>query len=213
MRGEHLGLDLLDSHSSGSSPLARGALSHTSTWRPRLRIIPACAGSTDGSEPIPDAPEDHPRLRGEHRPVAPQSTFRSGSSPLARGALPRVLARDVGAGIIPACAGSTLPRSRRIRSTQDHPRLRGEHFLFRQPRAAQRGSSPLARGALCRLGGVGATGGIIPACAGSMSQHLPPQGSCAGSSPLARGARAPHGSLRVVVGIIPACAGSTKGRV
>ena len=154
----------------GSSPHARGARNGRSSWscpsgdHPRMRgehvrggaartprhgIIPACAGSTTpvcamiastaGSSPhargalkpvvtLMAAWRDHPRMRGEHG--APHERL---------GLL---------AGIIPACAGSTLqnvwwyracigssPHARgALRITtgisckvKDHPRMRGEH--------------------------------------------------------------------------------------
>ena len=92
----------------GSSPHTRGALS-TVTWGTSM-------------------PEDHPRIRGEHRPLG--------------------LPRGDRAGIIPAYAGSTLlyvqmpgphvgssPHTRGARDARnaalaharDHPRIRGEH--------------------------------------------------------------------------------------
>ena len=50
----------------GSSPHARGPLYLIKVLMCRLRIIPACAGSTDVSRrPLP-RPEDHPRMRGVH---------------------------------------------------------------------------------------------------------------------------------------------------
>ena len=174
----------------GSSPHARGAPSsrHGGSWRcrdhPRMRgehhlersgaelearIIPACAGSTlrrmtwkgthVGSSPhargapaarigTRKAAWDHPRMRGEH--------------------VPRAVLVSGGVGIIPACAGSTIPRPPRtsvllgssphargapaprdgaLRLDKDHPRMRGEHATVE---------------AIRRL-----HVGIIPACAGS----------------------------------------------
>ncbi len=73
----------------GSSPPARGA------HRPvvgdlRVRgIIPACAGSTCTMPGAKVSPTDHPRLRGEHSPGRGVPVSDSGSSPPARGALPR----------------------------------------------------------------------------------------------------------------------------
>ena len=50
---------------------------------------------------------------------------------------------------------------------RDHPRMRGEHVLSRQDVRDAVGSSPHARGAPARGGGVEGLEGIIPACAGS----------------------------------------------
>lgn len=113
-------------------------------------IIPACAGSTksstiafgqlSGSSPHARGaqalrtlktgyPEDHPRMRGEHRATAWTASFLR--------------------GIIPACAGSTMDggtkafgvkgSSPHVRGAlfhvfhdvldgEDHPRMCGEHF-------------------------------------------------------------------------------------
>ena len=181
----------------GSSPHARGALAtHLLSGaqgrdHPRMRgehvrlydavadslgIIPACAGSTVfqlpnihtmvGSSPhargAPTARpttaptwRDHPRMRGEHRPRGFHGVQR--------------------AGIIPACAGSTMgsagkgagrsgssPHARGARGgaesggprAVDHPRMRGEHVPVLP-------DARLARG-------------IIPACAGSTTSTTSP---------------------------------------
>ena len=106
VRGEH---QLVDSHvgpSSGSSPRARGALENLiypalgDGSSPRARgapenpralqttggIIPACAGSTAPSSPLPSLGKDHPRVRGEHRSLRQRGPRWPGSSPRARGA-------------------------------------------------------------------------------------------------------------------------------
>ena len=195
----------------GSSPHARGARpspsSSASTPRdhPRMRgehlpgphpaghargIIPACAGSTGGMPAIvpPETGSsphargalgsqrrtrawagDHPRMRGEHD---------------GREDRPRR-----GAGIIPACAGSTeevtnwipcvvgsSPHARGARNRcrqasyrrRDHPRMRGEHSLLKFLDYK--------------------LDGIIPACAGSTFQTTGGNRTAAGSSPHARGA-------------------------
>ena len=112
-------------------------------------------------------------------------------------------------GIIPACAGNTVPRSVFSYSIRDHPRMRGEHgFLF----------------SLCSL-----LRWIIPACAGNTEstlcgvhsardhprmrgEHIPPlprRRIRVGSSPHARGTRLRRLRRSSPPGIIPACAGNT----
>ena len=49
----------------------------------------------------------------------------------------------------------------------DHPRIRGEHVIFRDDQASSKGSSPHTRGAPVRVPIVGGEMGIIPAYAGS----------------------------------------------
>ena len=152
---------------------------------------------------------DHPRVRGEHVVGPAGLAGVRGSSPRARGARTQ---RGFGTGvqgIIPACAGSTLPAPRH--------RLPG------------RGSSPRARGAPAARLSPRPGGGIIPACAGSTSSallgwpefgdHPRVRGEHAlsavsglvfrGSSPRARGALISRTHWLTVRGIIPACAGST----
>ena len=89
-----------------------------------------------------------------------------GSSPLARGLLPR-LPLDIDADrIIPARAGFTASSGTGRTQAPDHPRSRGVYSgcaldVHRMP-----GSSPLARGLLVVLAAVLDMSGIIPARAG-----------------------------------------------
>ena len=168
-------------------------------------------------------------MRGEHTGVPVKGGGARGSSPRARGARPTSTGWARSSGIIPACAGSTMPTSQVFGLIRDHPRVRGEHRVVAHSRSIQRGSSPRARGAHvdgCEQRGLG---GIIPACAGSTSgwtstltgsgdhprvrgEHPPgppPPSLSAGSSPRARGARWGRRGLVDDQGIIPACAGST----
>ena len=132
------------------------------------------------------------------------------------------------AGIIPARAGSSVPRSRPCRPGGDHPRACGEQCKQWRARAICLGSSPRVRGAAIAVSNVPAKAGIIPARAGSrfasgagrQSTRDHPR-ACGeqdtfanltvnrkGSSPRVRGAaltRAVDGALR---GIIPARTGS-----
>ena len=90
-----------------------------------------------------------------------------GSSPHTRGAHGGLLVLAGGAGIIPAYAGSTNFDRLLYYDTEDHPRIRGEHFFVTFRDARLLGSSPHTRGAL-RLGAVlRQEGRIIPAYAGS----------------------------------------------
>ena len=66
MRGEHNSLMLFSMASMGSSPHARGARRTRAACSCSRRIIPACAGSTFWPTNQRAAPEDHPRMRGEH---------------------------------------------------------------------------------------------------------------------------------------------------
>ena len=109
---------------------------------------------------------DHPRSRGVYRIPTPFSRAVQGSSPLARG-----LHRDLKLlaainRIIPARAGFTPSRRRRMKRTQDHPRSRGVYRAFLGDNGLSQGSSPLARGLLEAGAVVAVPVGIIPARAG-----------------------------------------------
>ena len=152
-----------------------------------------------------------------------------GSSPHARGALQELVVVVTHAGIIPACAGSTLSDVQRSREGRDHPRMRGEHHFTPSPRDFTWGSSPHARGARACLGQTLVKSGIILACAGSTGRSGAVPSGCRdhprmrgehsvalfltlsfrGSSPHSRGARRCSGRPGRRPRIIPACAGST----
>ena len=95
----------------------------------RPRIIPAYAGSTLSFHFFAFWSQDHPRIRGEHaQRHDPKGVF-TGSSPHTRGARGGVLVHLPDAGIIPAYAGSTFLVPFLSGLCQDHPRIRGEHYL------------------------------------------------------------------------------------
>ena len=94
-------------------------------------------------------------------------TDSGGSSPLARGARCCAIGVVRSTRIIPARAGSTVPRRDSIGRAWDHPRSRGEHEIQLIPAWLGDGSSPLARGALSDRTIDVLVVGIIPARAGS----------------------------------------------
>ena len=131
MRGEHASSGFSMPIATGSSPHARGAPSRCTRGRSPTRIIPACAGSTQELTDAEGHVRDHPRMRGEHLGSRTSCRTRRGSSPHARGARTEPDGDCLGAGIIPACAGSTGRRRRTPRRWGDHPRMRGEHSARR----------------------------------------------------------------------------------
>ncbi len=167
MRGEHTDSEPMGRECTGSSPHARGALVAQPVAGGGDGIIPACAGSTPESWTITACCRDHPRMRGEHVSMRSMNFCCGGSSPHARGAPGGLLGVARGGGIIPACAGSTYGQARPSTTYEDHPRMRGEHPQIEAGPEFTGGSSPHARGALDRVHGLPAAGGIIPACAGS----------------------------------------------
>ena len=157
-------------------------------------IIPARAGFTTCSRPCPARRRDHPRSRGVYGNASGVLRIEMGSSPLARGLLPRPLTAIRTRGIIPARAGFTWPSTGPPRSSRDHPRSRGVYDARRRGYQSSPGSSPLARGLLAALaegvrhaldhprsrgvycgGGYGPASrrGIIPARAGFTSPPSP----------------------------------------
>ena len=167
MRGEHSIPAAAKTSAMGSSPHARGALEVVVGAHDAVGIIPACAGSTNGKSTFIRFVRDHPRMRGEHGPIIVPVTPSAGSSPHARGALPRPEDEPRHGGIIPACAGSTRPPCPSRRTWRDHPRMRGEHRRIKELGRTVEGSSPHARGARSCMEADYYDSGIIPACAGS----------------------------------------------
>ena len=146
LRGEHSNSTSTPTPATGSSPLARGTLRMVARVRMAAGLIPACAGNTLAAKMTFVLLGAHPRLRGEHVHLWRDVNDSGGSSPLARGTRSLTLIAFATGGLIPACAGNTLPcRGPRAR-TRAHPRLRGEHEPRRTTLIAIAGSSPLARG-------------------------------------------------------------------
>ena len=155
--------------SSITSPHTRGALLLYTSQTPSRGIIPAYAGSTTSWLLMPTSPRDHPRIRGEHFLLPRKGKGRMGSSPHTRGARSASTRRHHSNGIIPAYAGSTIPRPKLYLTHRDHPRIRGEHPFVKSSRIARKGSSPHTRGALRQFRRDELLTGIIPAYAGSTS--------------------------------------------
>ena len=127
IRGEHSRPGTSPCTRGGSSPHSRGARIDGYPRETSARIIPAFAGSTAAIPSASSSARDHPRIRGEHSTLVGVVARRPGSSPHSRGARRVGCRRYVHDGIIPAFAGSTLPRLLEDGLGQDHPRIRGEH--------------------------------------------------------------------------------------
>ena len=167
IRGEHIAIGRSMPSVFGSSPHTRGAPQPRRRPPRRPGIIPAYAGSTVVAS-TPSLPRrDHPRIRGEHlRRKAPHREG-LGSSPHTRGARRRRPPSLSRRRIIPAYAGSTPGSGTIAGSSQDHPRIRGEHRRRRVRHAEHAGSSPHTRGAHHVRQEAGRRIRIIPAYAGS----------------------------------------------
>ena len=213
----------------GSSPLTRGAHVIIPSAFYLERLIPAHAGSTLRLGCRRRCRRAHPRSRGEHSPVRSPVRVTLGSSPLTRGARQLRLGDAVGAGLIPAHAGSTQVSRRYTTTRGAHPRSRGEHHVIDHISQTGKGSSPLTRGAPEPSDQLPYPRGLIPAHAGSTSrlgtgliispahprsrgEHNPNNSltrADTGSSPLTRGAHHRCDHRADERGLIPAHAGST----
>ena len=171
---------------TGSSPLARGLREGVLGRPPRPRIIPARAGFTATNFFKDLAGVDHPRSRGVYptRPAEIRSI--SGSSPLARGLLPKRLRVVLRERIIPARAGFTAVAAGDLHAIRDHPRSRGVYRGRMSRISIPRGSSPLARGLPGRLWCGTRSDRIIPARAGFTVSVLDDD-SCEEDHPRSRG--------------------------
>ena len=151
----------------GSSPRMRGTRVATLWILRATGIIPAYAGNTWRRSPRRHAPEDHPRVCGEHPTIVNSRSDRTGSSPRMRGTLSELVHCLRGFGIIPAYAGNTRRNIRRILMYRDHPRVCGEHLEDVLANYSDPGSSPRMRGTPEPLGHLRRVPGIIPAYAGN----------------------------------------------
>ena len=210
MCGEHGAPVFRPPVSTGSSPHVRGA--HRLHWLLAVLtgIIPACAGSTGRWRDEKRNVRDHPRMCGEHEAWSPQHTMQAGSSPHVRGARDLIAIPSAVVGIIPACAGSTIPLRQPNRVIRDHPRMCGEHDNTQRHRRTDRGSSPHVRGSTKRHQWCWLICRDHPRMCGEHQIVAWNAGSTQGSSPHVRGALSLRLALRGRTGIIPACAGSTS---
>ena len=105
--GEHTGTRHEGTYRQGSSPHMRGTPTARRSARGSPRIIPAYAGNTMHPRGRRPAGRDHPRICGEHAPLAWPELAQSGSSPHMRGTLVGSRSTVSSPGIIPAYAGNT----------------------------------------------------------------------------------------------------------
>jgi len=172
-------------------------------------LIPACAGQTPAPRITARRCRAHPRVCGADIGEPENYEHNPGSSPRVRGrhALPGLV--HLLLGLIPACAGQTMPRVCSIPRARAHPRVCGADAF-----ASAASTRP---------------GRLIPACAGqtrsppaSLCNHQAHPRVCGadgctgdgrrpdlGSSPRVRGRRLPRLVHLWTIGLIPACAGQT----
>ncbi len=146
--GEHLAGAAGDVLAQGSSPRVRGTPRRSRRRRARPGIIPACAGNTRREGRSVRRSRDHPRVCGEHLGGCHAGAVQDGSSPRVRGTPCHGLHHACRPGIIPACAGNTMPMFSPWRKPRDHPRVCGEHDIQLTVTQCAPGSSPRVRGTL-----------------------------------------------------------------
>ena len=130
------------------------------------RNIPAHAGKTFEKVGLMSNVAEHPRARGENKLCCSSPRAGSGTSPRTRGKLPLRANSIHHQRNIPAHAGKTI-RLQRCRSNhKEHPRARGENFLFLAMNNSILGTSPRTRGKPGRTAQKGLGRRNIPAHAG-----------------------------------------------
>ena len=128
-------------------PRSRGENALARLGRGGMRwLIPAHAGKTPWRMLLRLGRWAHPRSRGENLGPSFVGCSRTGSSPLTRGKQWSGCSLCVSFGLIPAHAGKTSRRCRRVSPRRAHPRSRGENLLRWWASALKPGSSPLTRG-------------------------------------------------------------------
>ena len=110
----------------GSSPRVRGRPVGQCRARPRRGLIPACAGQTNRPNVRRNQGRAHLRVCGADFASASVCTVVVGSSPRVRGRLPTLQDGGLFVGLIPACAGQTMPTYwPREYTMGSSPRVRG----------------------------------------------------------------------------------------
>ena len=116
------------------------------TKKAEKRITPAYAGKRNRNEADRAQRQDHPRLRGEKKGAGSVEYGMKGSPPLTRGKVCFQFFRCRDIGITPAYAGKRKSFRTTAPTPRDHPRLRGEKFIFLLSFTFFAGSPPLTRG-------------------------------------------------------------------
>ena len=130
----------------GSSPRVRGKRGNADNLYTGDGLIPARAGKTFQAPVNTAATAAHPRACGENDHTAEVTEAMAGSSPRVRGKHPSPSRCRLSERLIPARAGKTRPRARRLRRTQAHPRACGENRRGQRGQRRHPGSSPRVRG-------------------------------------------------------------------
>ena len=186
MGGEKLPRKFTKAANPGSPPHGRGKVNLSILEGADTGITPAWAGKSMqaalrsssagdhprmGGEKPPhwwrsSITEDHPRMGGEKNFSFCISNLTRGSPPHGRGKAGKNGGCDFGDRITPAWAGKSFVLRLWCVATQDHPRMGGEKFVYKNKTADQVGSPPHGRGKAPFKRGLFHILGITPAWAG-----------------------------------------------
>ena len=145
-RGEKANPTKATSWRGGSPPHTRGKVVSGDSAVLRDRITPAHAGKSNSGGTICVCWKDHPRTRGEK--CSPISEFcrAKGSPPHTRGKVARTALINGAGRITPAHAGKSSVSWLGKPEPEDHPRTRGEKFVYFALPFPAGGSPPHTRG-------------------------------------------------------------------
>ena len=130
----------------GSSPRGRGTPGGAPGDHRRDRFIPAWAGNTRAARWSRDSTPVHPRVGGEHEPLAETRSVSDGSSPRGRGTHGSPTTGRRTGRFIPAWAGNTHLGDHDPSGIDGSSRVGGEHRYIRGLSRRASGSSPRGRG-------------------------------------------------------------------
>ena len=230
IRGEKTAQNHLLLRRVGSPPHTRGKGTESRRAHGVAGITPAYAGKSWKPPPRNSAQKDHPRIRGEKGAKPSPRGKEGGSPPHTRGKAAMRPTETGQGGITPAYAGKRYAPCSRGGGVEDHPRIRGEKGLGRQPLCPYLGSPPHTRGKDCKIFYKKALTWITPAYAGKRVRRRPGTNHdgdhprirgekltlrtmqfCAeGSRPHTRGKDFRAGDQSAQAGITPAYAGKSR---
>ena len=169
IRGEHVGAKVGHAAATGIIPAYAG---NTAPALGRTPSLPGSSPHTRGT--LKRGPsggsccQDHPRIRGEHGTSTPTAGFGVGIIPAYAGNTGSLLSyAGMPAGSSPHTRGTLSSMLMPNWTTWDHPRIRGEHYIF--------------------FNEANVLGGIIPAYAGNTLNRPVRHFASRGSSPHTRG--------------------------
>ena len=171
IRGDKPALWPLKIESEGSPPHTRGQARSADLNKPRFRITPAYAGTSEHRWQRVRPIRDHPRIRGDKAILLFFHQACRGSPPHTRGQDKVHTPSGLTYGITPAYAGTSDSISGRSGDPEDHPRIRGDKVKDFAMSGRIWGSPPHTRGQVFKSSFSLNMFGITPAYAGTSWHH------------------------------------------